>query len=149
MPGPSKKAIPLELELFDKLPDAAAVDQKVVEGLLGVSPATIWRWVQAGILPEPERFPGARSTRWNVGRLRKMLNERTLQEAGAAKSAGDVAAIALLLGDAADTAMFIGTVGKDLADGRSLSPADLRQVFAGAGLLLRLAEDFKKWGDGQ
>lgn len=31
---------------------------------LGVSPATVWRWVKAGRIPQPRKL-GANSTRWD------------------------------------------------------------------------------------
>lgn len=57
---------------FDHLPNTAYVPQGVVEALYGVSSATIWRRVQAGQIPKPHRFP-PRTTRWQVGELRRAL----------------------------------------------------------------------------
>jgi predicted DNA-binding transcriptional regulator AlpA len=62
------------LKNFDSLPDSAHVRQKDVEGLLGVSGATVWRWVRTGRLPQPRKL-GPRITAWNVGDLRRVQAE--------------------------------------------------------------------------
>ncbi len=59
---------------FDNLPDSAYVSIAVVCALQGCSPATAWRQVRAGLLPEPRKF-GARMTRFNVGKLRKLFKD--------------------------------------------------------------------------
>lgn len=56
---------------FESLPDAARIRQPVVEVLLQISSATVWRRVQAGQLPEPSRY--GRITSWRVGDIRKLL----------------------------------------------------------------------------
>ncbi|MCA3219359.1 MAG: transcriptional regulator [Burkholderiales bacterium] len=58
------------LEDFDRLPNSAHVDVRVVAALRGCAPVTVWRHVKAGILPQPEKT-GPNSTRWNVGKLRR------------------------------------------------------------------------------
>ena len=58
---------------FNDLPDSAYVPLSVVVILFGISPATVWRWVSNGSLPQPKRF-SSRATRWNVGELRAALN---------------------------------------------------------------------------
>lgn len=65
------------LVAFDQLPDAAFVPLPVVCALLGCSPATVWRRVRTGQLPQPHRL-GTRTTRWSVGDLRS--NFRTSAE---------------------------------------------------------------------
>lgn len=65
-------AIPAALATFDHQPDAAFVRLPVVAALNGISPATVWRWVQSGRLPAPRKLsPGV--TAWNVGELRRAL----------------------------------------------------------------------------
>ena len=64
--------IPSALKNFDSLPDSAYVRQPVVEALFGFSGSTVWRRVQAGLLPAPEKH-GPRITAWNVGELRRVL----------------------------------------------------------------------------
>jgi predicted DNA-binding transcriptional regulator AlpA len=63
--------IPKGLSNLDALPDSALVNQIVVEGAAGCSPATVWRWVARGLLPQPVRR--GRTTRWQVGKLRTAL----------------------------------------------------------------------------
>jgi predicted DNA-binding transcriptional regulator AlpA len=57
---------------FDSLPDSAHVRLPVVAALKGVSTATVWRWVKAGILPAPVKL-GPNTTAWRVGELRRSL----------------------------------------------------------------------------
>lgn len=64
--------LPAAFENFDDLPDAAYVNQRVVELVLDCSSSTIWRRVKSGDLPRPKKF-GLKSTRWNVGELRRVL----------------------------------------------------------------------------
>jgi predicted DNA-binding transcriptional regulator AlpA len=63
--------IPTGLRNLDALPDSALVSQIVVEGAAGISPATVWRRVKSGLLPQPTRR--GRTTRWQVGALRTAL----------------------------------------------------------------------------
>lgn len=56
---------------FQHLPDDAFVDIKVVRGLLSCGTSTVWAWVRSARIPEPRKF--GRSTRWNVGALRRHL----------------------------------------------------------------------------
>lgn len=41
-------------------------------GLLPVSPATVWRWVQRGTFPKPFKL-GARTTVWDYDEIRAYL----------------------------------------------------------------------------
>jgi predicted DNA-binding transcriptional regulator AlpA len=66
------RVVPDALKHFDELPDSAHVRQPVVEGLYGISAATVWRHVKQGRIPAPIRFSG-RVTAWNVGALRRAL----------------------------------------------------------------------------
>jgi len=59
------------LKGFDELPDCATVRMPVVAALFCVSPATIWRWRKAGLIPSPRRVGGV--TLWRVGDLRRHL----------------------------------------------------------------------------
>lgn len=70
----TKYEIHPSLASFDFLPDSGYVSLKVVCGLFSVSPATAWRRVRKGQLVAPHRI-GLRTTRWNVGELRRALNE--------------------------------------------------------------------------
>lgn len=61
------------LQAFDTLPDSAFVSLPVVCGLYECSAATAWRRVKSGQIVSPHRI-GARTTRWNVGELRRALS---------------------------------------------------------------------------
>lgn len=52
-------------------PQVWAADTQLAE-LYGVSRATIWRWVKAGILPKPVKLsPG--TTRWKLSEVEQHL----------------------------------------------------------------------------
>lgn len=57
---------------WDKRPDAALVDVKVVAALLDVHPNSVWRFARSGKLPAPVKLSEF-STRWRVGDIRKAL----------------------------------------------------------------------------
>ncbi len=74
MPSPRNTTdLDAALRNFDQLPDSAQVRQPTVEALFGISNATVWRRVGNGLLPKPRKF-GPRTTTWNVGELRAVLN---------------------------------------------------------------------------
>lgn len=60
-----------DLNDFERLPASARVPLPVVCGLFSISPATAWRRVKSGAMPQPVR-DGA-CTRWIVGDLRRAL----------------------------------------------------------------------------
>lgn len=66
------KVLPSELINFDKLPDAAHVDVRVVAPLFGCSIPSVWRWARLKKIPSPVTI-GEGCTRWNVGSLRQHL----------------------------------------------------------------------------
>jgi len=66
----AKAGIPPALAQFDNLPDSAHVRLPVVAALRGISSATVWRHVKAGLIPAPVKV-GPNSTAWNVGALRR------------------------------------------------------------------------------
>jgi len=66
------KTIDPHLQNFEFLPDSAFVRLPVTQGLFACSPATIWRGVKAGWVPEPYKL-SPRTTAWNVGDLRRSL----------------------------------------------------------------------------
>ena len=67
----SRKRTPREVyEDFDKLPDAADVDVRVISLIEDKCPSTVWRWVKEGKYPQPHR-KGDRTTCWRVGTVRK------------------------------------------------------------------------------
>lgn len=63
-----------ELTEFDTLPNSARSPLPVVCGLFSISPATVWRRVNAGLLPAP--IKEGNTTRWVVEDLRKALAKR-------------------------------------------------------------------------
>ncbi len=65
--------LPESLRNFDLMPNTAWVRLPVVCGLYSCSPATVWRRVQEGIIPNPKKL-GPRHTAWNVGQLRQALS---------------------------------------------------------------------------
>lgn len=65
-------AIPDALKNFDLAPNSGFVRQPVVQGLYGISAATVWRMVKRGTLPSPHKL-SERVTAWNVGELREAL----------------------------------------------------------------------------
>ena len=70
---PDRGEFPPEFFAFDDLPDTAEVRQPVVEALLSISGATVWRRVRSGLLPEPRRRGG--TTSWRVSDLRRALRD--------------------------------------------------------------------------
>lgn len=60
---------------FDTLPGSANVRLPVVAALFSISPATVWRWCRAGLLPNPTHIGGV--TFWNVHELRARLQTST------------------------------------------------------------------------
>ncbi len=59
---------------FDQLPDSANVRLPTVMGLYGISAATVWRQVKAGIIPSPRKLT-PRTTAWSVKDLRQVLDK--------------------------------------------------------------------------
>lgn len=71
-----KNHLPETLQHFDQLPDAAEVRQPTAQAIFGISASTLWRRVDAGLLPKPRKY-GPRTTTWRVGELRAVLNRDT------------------------------------------------------------------------
>lgn len=68
-----KPAVPLALQNFDSLPNAAHVRVGVLSGLLAQSVATTWRRARLDPgFPQPRKL-GPQLTAWNVGELRLYL----------------------------------------------------------------------------
>lgn len=63
---------PEALKNFDQLPDCANVRLPIVKALYACSPATVWRGVKSGRIPQPKKL-SPRTTGWNVGELRHAL----------------------------------------------------------------------------
>jgi predicted DNA-binding transcriptional regulator AlpA len=62
------------LSNFDDLPNSANVRLPTVMGLYGISAATVWRQVKAGIIPSPRKLT-PRTTAWSVKDLRQVLDK--------------------------------------------------------------------------
>lgn len=71
----SESPIPEALASFDQLPDSANVRLPVVMLLCGISSASVWRGVRNGIIPKPRKLT-PRTTAWNVGEIRAMLEAK-------------------------------------------------------------------------
>lgn len=54
---------------FDQLPESSFVREPVVLSLYSCSHSTLWRWVKAGLIPQPKKL-GSNAI-WNVGELRE------------------------------------------------------------------------------
>jgi hypothetical protein len=68
-PAKQPKALPEQLENFDRLPDSAYVREPVVCLLYDISRMTVRRWSETGRLPAAEKLgPGVRA--YSVGALR-------------------------------------------------------------------------------
>lgn len=76
----TKQFIKDAFDNFDSLPDSAYVRLHVVMALLCCSSTTVWRMAKRGALPAPRKL-SSRVTAWNVGELRKALNEKQSMEA--------------------------------------------------------------------
>lgn len=75
-------AFPLsaELALFQHLPDQALVRISTVCNVLGLSRASVYRYVKEGRIPAPLKL-SPRATRWKVGDLRRATAELQPQAA--------------------------------------------------------------------
>ena len=60
------------LEKFDSLPDSARIGIGTLCAVSGRSRATVYRWIDKGILPKPRKFAGTQNT-WAVGEVRTAL----------------------------------------------------------------------------
>ena len=58
---------------FDTLPKSAKIGIRSLMGITDKSRATIYRWIDQGILPKPHKF-GNTHNYWNVGEIRQALN---------------------------------------------------------------------------
>lgn len=76
----SSSTIPAALANFDRLPDSANVDVKIVAAVLGKSESSVWRDARSGKLVKPIKT-GPACTRWNVGALRRHLATLSVSQA--------------------------------------------------------------------
>ncbi|MDE2455872.1 MAG: transcriptional regulator [Burkholderiales bacterium] len=66
------KVSPEEIAAFEALPEYALIDDRMIEAIMQVSPATIWRMRRDGRLPKVVKIT-KRSVRTRVGELREAL----------------------------------------------------------------------------
>jgi len=66
------QSIPYALANFDQLPDSAYIRLPVMQGLYGVSAASIWRAVKKSTIPKPVKITD-RTTAWLVKSVRASL----------------------------------------------------------------------------
>jgi excisionase family DNA binding protein len=59
-------------QTLDQAPDCSLIPARTLAQWLGVSQATIWRWVRSGRLPSPQKL-GENTTRFQVGAVRAAL----------------------------------------------------------------------------
>lgn len=59
-------------ENFDTAPDSVMIDLPGVRAVTSKSRATIYRWIDAGILPPPRKFGNSHNF-WTVGEIRQAL----------------------------------------------------------------------------
>jgi predicted DNA-binding transcriptional regulator AlpA len=76
-PAKAKPAVPVALQNFDSLPNAAHVRVDVLSGLLALSVCTTWRRARLDpSFPKPRKI-GPQHTAWNVGDVRRYLEAAT------------------------------------------------------------------------
>lgn len=66
-------ALPFSVANFDSLPDSAHIDIATLKALTGKSRATVFRWVEKGILPKPRKL-GPTHNFWTAGDIRRALS---------------------------------------------------------------------------
>lgn len=70
---PAKSAIPYSVANFDNLPNSAQIDLPCLKAITSKSRATIYRWIDQGILPKPRKIGTSRNL-WTVGEIRQALS---------------------------------------------------------------------------
>lgn len=74
--------LPESARHFDALPDTALIPFNVLRYVVGRSRASVYRDVDAGLLPRPIKAAGEHSQNlWNVGDLRRVLQARSAPDA--------------------------------------------------------------------
>lgn len=70
----TRNALPPAAEHFDHLPDSACIDIGALKAITGKSRATLYRWVDKGILPKPRRLGLTSNNVWAAGEIRRALS---------------------------------------------------------------------------
>lgn len=73
-PRSSRNSLPPAAEHFDRLPDSACIDIAALKAITGKSRATLYRWIDKGILPKPRKFGLTSNNVWAVGDIRRALS---------------------------------------------------------------------------
>lgn len=69
---PIGSTLPPRIEHFDRLPDSACIDIATLKAITGKSRATLYRWIEKGILPKPRKL-GLTNNVWAAGDVRRAL----------------------------------------------------------------------------
>lgn len=73
-PRRSRNSLPPAAEYFDRLPDSACIDIAALKAITGKSRATLYRWIDKGILPKPRKFGLTSNNVWAAGDIRRALS---------------------------------------------------------------------------
>jgi len=73
-PRNSRNSLPPAAEYFDRLPDSACIDIAALKAITGKSRATLYRWIDKGILPKPRKFGLTSNNVWAAGDIRRALS---------------------------------------------------------------------------
>lgn len=73
-PRNTRNTLPSTVENFDRLPDSACIDIAALKAITGKSRATLYRWIEKGILPKPRKFGLTSNNVWAAGEIRRALS---------------------------------------------------------------------------
>lgn len=68
----TRSTLSLTVEHFDRLPESAQIDIASLKAITGKSRATLYRWIDKGILPKPRKL-GLTNNYWTAGEIRRAL----------------------------------------------------------------------------
>lgn len=73
-PSNTRNSLPSTVEHFDRLPDSACIDIAALKAITGKSRATLYRWIDKGILPKPRKLGLTSNNVWAAGDIRRALS---------------------------------------------------------------------------
>lgn len=73
-PRKTRNTLPSTVEHFDQLPDSACIDIAALRAITGKSRATLYRWIEKGILPKPRKLGLTSNNVWAAGDIRRALS---------------------------------------------------------------------------
>lgn len=73
-PSNTRSTLPSTVEHFDRLPDSACIDIAALKAITGKSRATLYRWIDKGILPKPRKLGLTSNNVWAAGDIRRALS---------------------------------------------------------------------------